>query len=611
MSKRAPDLRAVPYRARLLKAENILKLRIWLPLIAFALISQCLAVPHLPEVVYPSKANRQTRPYSLISTTPKPFVTLSTSIRPSNGTAKPRHSVSNSVNNFRVAQQKRLHAATHHEFSRHGGKTAVGSASSSAEARVVLAPIDDRRIYTIDKYYVSSERVDGEANPKDSKRVVFSSAENLDANQVLKEGKATLIELTTEEMQKRTTMHEPTSSTEVETTIATTLPTVAAGVTVAKAHAALQKEQKPKTIESRKRIHQNSGNIQIVSHDTATPNKQSQADPPSAEVRFPAERWQIPPALYSARAKSAEENQGNALLRPRSLNASTSQNQYEQQRKAYEDALNLYAKTQKQQNSPGQPQILPVPSIRSPTPSLSLPPAAVTNAKPLGRPNAAINNDGILPAKRAGLRATFATKRKEHQLPIPLPASPIDDSDLDLLMPAKPKQHLNLPLPDNTNLPPTYSGHQNTYPNNFIAQPVPIPINPTVNSAPYIARISPNEKLDLCCRKQNVSPVCQTMCNFDTFTDRSLVSAVLTNQCPGPQLGQAFDCASSKVDHSECCRRANIHLHNGGQCLPFCETHLPNISPNVLSYFACLPIFETIKSCYRDYQFNHPNIYGD
>ncbi|KAK0395706.1 hypothetical protein QR680_001394 [Steinernema hermaphroditum] len=125
-----------------------------------------------------------------------------------------------------------------------------------------------------------------------------------------------------------------------------------------------------------------------------------------------------------------------------------------------------------------------------------------------------------------------------------------------------------------------------------------------------VSTLNPNQKLDFCCRKQGLSPTCQTMCNFDTFSDKSLVNAFLTNQCPGPQLGQAFDCATTKADHSECCIRKNVHIFNNGQCLPFCRTHIPT-PPNAFEYLACLQVFESIKGCYREYQLSHPNLFGD
>ncbi|CAL2032841.1 unnamed protein product [Caenorhabditis brenneri] len=158
-------------------------------------------------------------------------------------------------------------------------------------------------------------------------------------------------------------------------------------------------------------------------------------------------------------------------------------------------------------------------------------------------------------------------------------------------------------------------------PTRFPQQPLPtqstaphVPPQPVSVVAPqqsmYFPLMNPNQKLDLCCRKQRISPICQNLCNYDTFNDKTLVAAFLTNQCPGPQLGQAYDCASSKADHTPCCERAGLVSFQGGKCMPFCRTHVATPS-NVFDYFVCLQVFETIKGCYRDYSATHPNIFGD
>uniref|UniRef100_A0A0R3RH27 DB domain-containing protein n=1 Tax=Elaeophora elaphi TaxID=1147741 RepID=A0A0R3RH27_9BILA len=127
---------------------------------------------------------------------------------------------------------------------------------------------------------------------------------------------------------------------------------------------------------------------------------------------------------------------------------------------------------------------------------------------------------------------------------------------------------------------------------------------------PKKSSLSPNQKLALCCRKQNLSPSCQVLCNYDTFTDRSLVTAVISNQCPGYELETAFNCATSRADHSACCIRNGIGAHKNGHCMVFCTTHLGTPS-NTLQYIDCLQVFDRIKNCYREYHMMNPNIYGD
>lgn len=58
----------------------------------------------------------------------------------------------------------------------------------------------------------------------------------------------------------------------------------------------------------------------------------------------------------------------------------------------------------------------------------------------------------------------------------------------------------------------------------LLQPPIQQPIQSQNNyQQPFIGKqLNPNDKLDLCCRKKGVSPVCQKMCNFDTFTERSV-----------------------------------------------------------------------------------------
>ncbi|VDK87784.1 unnamed protein product [Litomosoides sigmodontis] len=127
---------------------------------------------------------------------------------------------------------------------------------------------------------------------------------------------------------------------------------------------------------------------------------------------------------------------------------------------------------------------------------------------------------------------------------------------------------------------------------------------------PKQSSLSPNEKLSLCCTKQNLSPHCQILCNYDAFTERTLVTAVVTNQCPGYELEMAFNCATSRADHSACCIRSGISEYRNGHCMVFCTTHLGN-PRNTLQYIDCLQVFDRIKNCYREYHIVNPNIYGD
>ncbi|KAL3097534.1 hypothetical protein niasHS_003982 [Heterodera schachtii] len=145
---------------------------------------------------------------------------------------------------------------------------------------------------------------------------------------------------------------------------------------------------------------------------------------------------------------------------------------------------------------------------------------------------------------------------------------------------------------------------------NSAATVPPLPLA-TVSAAVTVSPLmTPNAKLELCCQKQQLPSTCQQFCNFDTFTQEKLLIALLGSHCPSAQLSKAFDCATSKVDHSECCRQEGIDRIHNGQCMVFCRTHIKT-PPNVAGYVSCLSVFGTIKNCYRDHQIKHKNLFGD
>uniref|UniRef100_A0A1I7RYR1 DB domain-containing protein n=2 Tax=Bursaphelenchus xylophilus TaxID=6326 RepID=A0A1I7RYR1_BURXY len=338
-----------------------------------------------------------------------------------------------------------------------------------------------------------------------------------------------------------------------------------------KSPAAESAETQPKNSESPAAV---GSHVHLVSHDTSK----------SAEIKFPAKNWQLPPALLAARIKST------GLDTARELNSVEDD--------TLEEALELFSKTHDQLKSPHAMSIGP--RNKSSISMADVLQKAFGETKP--KPQMTFMD-------RQKFRATFATHKADPQQIIPLPPTPFgDETDMDLLQESLRNRHLLpspiVPVPIITNPALAVPGPLSHLPTEMIVYSKQTTLMPN-----YVG-LDPNYKLDLCCKKQGVTPVCQTMCNFDTFTDRSLVTAVISNQCPGPQLGQAFDCASTKVDHTECCTRNNVHLYNAGQCMPFCRTHEPT-PPNIFTYVACLSVFDTIKNCYREYQYTHPNIFGD
>ncbi|KAI6171657.1 DB domain-containing protein [Aphelenchoides besseyi] len=421
------------------------------------------------------------------------------------------------------------------------GKTSIKNAGSTTDlnGRIVLAPIEGKQIYTMDRYLItSSERVEPKAPLP---RTTQSAAKTAGIPAISQRGISAINEVVVAENLTRTTMaegqvHEKTMNL-TTTTVGPTTSELPVGPLID--HRVIR--------------------ITTLRSEFACFYSADHLFSSSSEIRYPAQDWQLPPQLLSARTKSK-------ALDTNTIKAAETKSVEEA---SYEEALDLYMKSQ-QNNAPAKLHANP-PSLQHVVKSID---AMIEKAfgekksKPKTTRSFGQLSDHI-----------EATNKRFHYLMRVRKLYNKLKTDMDLLV-------------ENTRRPSGPSTYQKAAtvlerPVGLQKTPVALPDAPST----YVS-VDPNYKLDLCCRKQQ------------------LVNAVLSNQCPGPQLGQAFDCASSKADHTDCCTRNNLHLYAGGQCMPFCRTHQPT-PPNLISYLACLQVFDTIKNCYREYSYSHPNIYGD
>ena len=94
---------------------------------------------------------------------------------------------------------------------------------------------------------------------------------------------------------------------------------------------------------------------------------------------------------------------------------------------------------------------------------------------------------------------------------------------MDLLQPASPKQvtppgeslsvPVSIPIPNSPPIQPVQT--------TFGQQGGPPMVEHAVSD--NRPQRDPNEKLALCCRKQQLTSSCQNLCNFDTFTDKTVM----------------------------------------------------------------------------------------
>uniref|UniRef100_A0A1I7Y4Y7 DB domain-containing protein n=1 Tax=Steinernema glaseri TaxID=37863 RepID=A0A1I7Y4Y7_9BILA len=421
---------------------------------------------------------------------------------------------------------------------------------------IMVAPVEGHRIYTMDRYFVS---------PNGLQKVTAPATVKVESGKL---GRPLV-----EEMKQQSSVQK-----DKLLTLVTLEPPLHSPRSQADAH------------------RNKSGARHNISQGVRVSGQTDKIPVPASKIRFPAQSWQIPPNVNSKKdnklyLKALHSSEGSVEI------------------KSFETG-----KRRPPSDSSDRSLLLPDSSSRS---SENL--AAIQTIRPPYQVNA--RDRSPLRPVDAKPKATFAKTDAREPIPLPGQSNPVSyqsTSTSGSYQPSNTGRFQPLPVTGATS---------SSYPQNHFSSSYEdyrsVPSRQNINSPNSIEAIvptnkvdrpasslNPNQKLDLCCRKQGLSPSCQTMCNFDTFSDKSLVNAFLTNQCPGPQLGQAFDCATSKVDHSECCVRKNVHIFNNGQCLPFCRTHIPT-PPNAFEYLACLQVFESIKGCYREHQFSNPNLYGD
>uniref|UniRef100_A0AC35FM54 Uncharacterized protein n=1 Tax=Panagrolaimus sp. PS1159 TaxID=55785 RepID=A0AC35FM54_9BILA len=601
-----------------------------------------ISLPHVPEVVYPQKRfNTDRKQYD------------PTTVIPTTTTTAPLVSQRTTTTFDRIVRQFKK-------------KILADSSTERKHSRILLAPIDGVDVFTAEDYSqydvvngVPNVAVDKDfddsiildpiktTNPKlvglpKMKKSVYDQIQKLPQNDEKPrkaqkqrrggfKGQSFISEI--DPNQKRTTMSEVNFETTTSIPPSTTtrrLVTLSSS-TVKNGYIRI-KAQPRVALNGTKNIRTNElDSIPRISNTIQSIPR------PQIEKRFPAESWQLPPSIINPGQQQPQQDE-----KPRFLSSLSQLNDYDTRRPTtfetypsppagYQEP-SRYGPSSSNQGfipqqsplplgllspetlltpfqaltaalSPSGQSFLPQPRPPSPTPYQSL---------PLSQPRS--SNHSHLQFRSSGTPKYHATFAKHNDVikPIPLPSSTgFDENDMDLLSPnARLPQQLQPSSSAADPIPISLSGSPISPITTTFGQQQGLPMAVESGAKTRKTNLEPNAKLQLCCQKQSLSSSCQNLCNFDTFTDKTLVSTFLTNSCPEPQRGLAFQCATTNVDHTDCCRRNNLHNYSGGQCMPFCATHIPT-PPNVFSYLQCLQVFDTIKNCYREYQYTHPNIFGD
>ncbi|MCP9262197.1 DAO-2 protein [Dirofilaria immitis] len=113
-------------------------------------------------------------------------------------------------------------------------------------------------------------------------------------------------------------------------------------------------------------------------------------------------------------------------------------------------------------------------------------------------------------------------------------------------------------------------------------------INPPLSNA--------EKRLKKCCsRLNNADSECKKrFCSFDALKPQTVLYYLAICQLRGPTVGQMWDCASSKQNHTNCCiKRAYYHF-------------VKFIAKQLMEFQRI-----TIRDCFREHLETHHNLYGD
>ncbi|KHJ79297.1 DB module [Oesophagostomum dentatum] len=114
---------------------------------------------------------------------------------------------------------------------------------------------------------------------------------------------------------------------------------------------------------------------------------------------------------------------------------------------------------------------------------------------------------------------------------------------------------------------------------------------------------TPNEKLKECCAtlKEADKECVNKFCDFNAISQTNILNYLSTCSERGPTVGNMWDCASLRHDHTECCKAKGVE----GKCLEYCSAH-DGVPTNYLDYLFCVESFNEIRDCFMDHLSKHP-----
>uniref|UniRef100_A0A0K0EG75 DB domain-containing protein n=1 Tax=Strongyloides stercoralis TaxID=6248 RepID=A0A0K0EG75_STRER len=110
--------------------------------------------------------------------------------------------------------------------------------------------------------------------------------------------------------------------------------------------------------------------------------------------------------------------------------------------------------------------------------------------------------------------------------------------------------------------------------------------------------LTANEKLKQCCEQlDDADKECvDKFCDFSAISQANILNYLSTCTERGPTVGQMWDCASTRKDHTKCCEAKGVT----GKCLEYCSAQ-DGVPTNYMDYLFCVESFNEIRECFVEH----------
>ncbi|KAI6184031.1 DB module [Aphelenchoides bicaudatus] len=124
-----------------------------------------------------------------------------------------------------------------------------------------------------------------------------------------------------------------------------------------------------------------------------------------------------------------------------------------------------------------------------------------------------------------------------------------------------------------------------------------------------LCRRDANSRFKLCCARQSMADqTCKRrFCDFNSLSQDNILLFINLCSAKGNTVKDMWECASSKMDHTACCKRKNVP----SECLKYCDYGKAPPPNDYLNHLLCLQTFDKVKGCFKEHLDQHANIYGD